>query len=460
MHQNKKYQFSNRKICHSIPISCAFALLLLGISCLNPVGSASQSTYAAENPEAGSTWIAVNPVISMSIMSPTDSSTTNNSAEAETGTTSYISNLVKVSIRGLDGYTLQLTAADGASTTLNNGSTIISGATGQTGTNLAVNTWGYGWGAENAAEANLNYYALPAYGATGTNNTNGLLESNSNISTDNTNMAYIKYVDFTKKLTFAAKFDSSAEAGHYKTSALLSLVASPQTQVTIYPFGNITKMQDMTSNICKNTIDSSGTLLDTRDNRTYNVRKLKDGNCWMVENLKLSNVTISSYDSDMRESDGDFTVPASNISGFTSSDQYDPKAYVDSTYGGYYNWYTATAGTGDASFTSGNAPSSICPKGWQLPVNGDSNTDKSYTKLLSGLTTGSALTANPYIFVYGGQIDSNNLSGTGDNGAGFYWSSTANGTAKAYFLRFTSTSVIPSYSSQHHLGRSVRCVAK
>ncbi len=459
MHQNKKYryQFSNRKIYHSIPIGCILALLLLGISCLSPVGSASKSTYAAENPEAGSTWIEVNPVISMSIMSPTDSSTTNSSAEAETGTTSYISNLVKVSIRGLDGYTLQLTAADGASTTLNNGSTIISGATGQTGTNLTVNTWGYGWGTENATEASMKYYALPAYGATSTNNTNGLLESNSNISTDSTNNAYVKYVDFTKKLTFAAKFDSSAEAGHYKTSALLSLVANPQSGVTVYPFGGITKMQEMTSNVCKNATESYGRLLDTRDNRVYQIDKLKDGNCWMVENLKLSNVTISSYDSDMRESDGNFTVPASNISGFTSSDQYDPKTYVDATYGGYYNWYTATAGTGDANLTSGNAPSSICPKGWQLPVNGNAYLDKSYSKLLSGLSA-SAITAAPYSFIYSGFINDGNLTSATTNG--YYWSATAVDGDLANNLGISTSGTSPAGQYYRYSGQAVRCVTK
>ncbi len=93
-----------------------------------------------------------------------------------------------------------------------------------------------------------------------------------------------------------------------------------------------------------------GTVTDTRDNNIYRVRKLKDGQCWMIDNIKIMDKTISSIDSDIV---GDpFTIPASNKTSFGSSLDVD-SAYlaVDSgsekaTFGGYYSWHAATAGTG------------------------------------------------------------------------------------------------------------------
>ena len=113
-----------------------------------------------------------------------------------------------------------------------------------------------------------------------------------------------------------------------------------------------------------------------RDGESYRVRKLADGNVWMTENLRListSDITVKPIDSDVTSS---FTLKASN-SGTWCTDQtaecYNQSYALDSgrdDYGAYYNWYAATAGTGTYDTVSGNAPSSICPKGWRLPTGG------------------------------------------------------------------------------------------
>lgn len=119
---------------------------------------------------------------------------------------------------------------------------------------------------------------------------------------------------------------------------------------------------------------SGGVLTDPRDGNTYTVKELLDGKCWMTQNLRISNVTISSADSDL-PSGMTYTIPAS-ISAFTY--EYTPsnrsEVHIDSTYGGYYTFGAATAGWKDNEIDDsyggvGNATSSICPKGWHLPAN-------------------------------------------------------------------------------------------
>ena len=72
--------------------------------------------------------------------------------------------------------------------------------------------------------------------------------------------------------------------------------------------GSFYKMQDMTTNICESTtlIDEQNTLqlVDTRDNKLYWVTKLKDGHCWMTQDLDLDlspSTTLTSNDTDLND---------------------------------------------------------------------------------------------------------------------------------------------------------------
>ena len=152
-----------------------------------------------------------------------------------------------------------------------------------------------------------------------------------------------------------------------------------------------------------------------------------------------------------------------------------PRAYHEGndSYGDYYNWYAATAETGTFAQTSGEATDSLCPAGWQLPVNGSDNgtTDKSWRKLLFNVTEGYGLSNNakssqtmrqiPLSIPFSGYYS----WGSGVLGVrgsyGFFWSSTArsNGTS-AYNLDFTSTNVNPQSSGNKVSGSTVRCVQK
>ena len=234
----------------------------------------------------------------------------------------------------------------------------------------------------------------------------------------------------------------------------------------------ISNMQQMNPNICKaNTtpnrtatqLDTDGshhgdpnyvptiTLTDTRDNNTYTVSKLADGKCWMTQNLRIIDKTITSADSNVT---ANYTIPASSISGFSSNNT--SNAYIDNTYGGYYSWYTTTAGTGTQalSIQGQNATASICPKGWRLPTGGNSG---EFQTLYNNYNSLSALRSNPANFTLSGFVYSSSRYYQGS--LGYYWSSTVDSSNYAYDLYLNTSGVNPANGSNKGDGFSVRCIA-
>ena len=164
-----------------------------------------------------------------------------------------------------------------------------------------------------------------------------------------------------------------------------------------------------------------------------------------------------------------YITNATNIDGTTSGQ---PAASGNGTQhlGDYYNWYAATAesGTWDMATESvaGSATDSICPYGWQLPVNGAAN-DKSWGKLITtsyGIGSNangsrslrsfplSVIMSGYYYWVYG------NLYGRGTYG--YYWSSTPYAATYSRYLYFYSTYVGPQGGNNKTYGFTVRCVAR
>ena len=232
---------------------------------------------------------------------------------------------------------------------------------------------------------------------------------------------------------------------------------------------SIANMQQMAAGLCKasttpnrtaTTLDTDGshhgdpnyvptvTLTDTRDNNTYTVSKLADGKCWMTQNLKIIDKTITPADSNTT---ANYTIPASSISGFSSYDT--SNAYVDS-YGGLYTWYTATAGTGTQAMSSGNTSASICPKGWRLPTIGYAG---DFKILYDNYNPSSALRSNPVNLTLSGYVSSNSRNSQGS--VGFYWSSTVRSNYEAYHLSLNLSDVTPTDFSEKYDGFSVRCIA-
>ncbi|MDR1032588.1 MAG: fibrobacter succinogenes major paralogous domain-containing protein, partial [Candidatus Nomurabacteria bacterium] len=150
-----------------------------------------------------------------------------------------------------------------------------------------------------------------------------------------------------------------------------------------------TTMQDMTKGYCTSMTVYDGTnpsailtLKDTRGGPQYQVAKLADGNCWMLDNLKLADYTATAADTDLNDISS-FTIPALDTTKNSNADT--PYVYGPmpgdtgagaTNYGYLYNWPAVTAGesmtTMPGDDTKNNlAPNSICPKGWRLPVGGE-----------------------------------------------------------------------------------------
>jgi len=244
----------------------------------------------------------------------------------------------------------------------------------------------------------------------------------------------------TTAVQIGTKIGSDLIAGKYKKNVVFSAIAHPTPVQT---------MQDFDKTSLANVGDSA-TLQDTRDGTMYTVKKLADGKVWMTENLRIAGKTITPADSNVTSN---FTIPASSTDGFNAQDTNN--AYVDSTYGGYYTFYTATAGTGGTSLaTDGtNAPSSICPKGWRLPTGGSTG---EFRTLYNNYNSASQMMGEPN-FTLSGRV-SNGSVGT-QGGRGYFWSSTVVDANYAYSLLLYSSTVNPGYSGYKYGGNSVRCVA-
>ncbi|MBR3323577.1 hypothetical protein IKG16_01690, partial [Candidatus Saccharibacteria bacterium] len=103
---------------------------------------------------------------------------------------------------------------------------------------------------------------------------------------------------------------------------------------------------------------------------------------------------------------------------------------------------------------------------WQLPVNGDANTNKSWAKLLGpsgyNITTGTQLIENSYLGFtkyygywawYGASEDYQGISGN-------FWSGTPSAEANTYGLAYGSRGVNPQYNFTKGDGFSIRCVQR
>ena len=209
-------------------------------------------------------------------------------------------------------------------------------------------------------------------------------------------------------------------------------------------FDDIANMQDMTPEICaKAQTHQTTTLRDIRDGNTYTVAKLKDGKCWMTQNLRIINKTLTPADSDVVSN---YTIPASSVSGFYTNNI--SNAYVNAE-GGFYTWYVAIAST-----SSGY---SICPKGWRLPYGSYGGEFHALSNSYGGYL--SALTSNPVNLTLSGFVLDSSYSFYGQNG--YFWASNSNNSDTAYSMQLViGGNVRPDMFSSKYAGFSVRCLAR
>ena len=288
---------------------------------------------------------------------------------------------------------------------------------------------------------------------------------------------------------------SGQTAGTYTGKVKYTMVhpnnaAAPSTKT----IADATYMQEVGS--CPSTLTTGMVyqLTDNRDNQKYLVARLKDGNCWMLQNLKLGRtvtssntpLTLTPTNSDVGSnytlnytdipSGGKFhayTIDGTQYQNNSTEYYCTGDGTASDWESCYYNWYTATAGTGTTYIASQgqNVNNSICPAGWTLPTSGSGGQFQAlYNQYPSAaqMEVANPTTTkenNPTV----GQVTNTPgflLSGHyGTGGAyslgsyGNYWSRIANSAQNGYRLLMDTTGVNPSNSHYKYYGFAVRCVA-
>ena len=133
----------------------------------------------------------------------------------------------------------------------------------------------------------------------------------------------------------------------------------------------LTYMQDVT--ICDFDILAASmepekvyTLIDRRNSVQYKIALLKDGNIWMLDDLRIANYRCTPEDTDITE--GSFQIPESTSGNYPGGSTAETIAVRVEENAAYYSWAAATAGCKPAD---GAALISIMPKGWTLPTGAD-----------------------------------------------------------------------------------------
>ena len=271
-----------KKVSNVIGIGSSIGLFSIGVTVLLP--TASNQALAEGLPKdsiVAQAAVDVQPVISIGIAS---SKLDIDLTPKSTGSFDQTSTTLTVSTNNLHGYKIFMQSTNNGRL-LNTDASVNSSinpliSNNQTVTDFASNTWGYA--ITKAGEDSSTYSAVPADA----------------IAIKNAEVANINNAD-EYTLTLAAKVDTTLPAGSYAGAIILSAIANP---IEITSLNQLFYMQDMTPEICANTaLDTTKQLIDTRDGNSYWVAKLRDGNCWMTQNLALdiTEAGLSASDTDI-----------------------------------------------------------------------------------------------------------------------------------------------------------------
>jgi len=259
-----------------------------------------------------------------------------------------------------------------------------------------------------------------------------------------------KINDDITTLTFAAKVDYSQPSGVYQTVLDFFAVANP----------TIMAIQNLDAAYCTET---PMVVVDARDGEEYTIQKLADGNCWMLDNLRLdpSEVSLAALKGRTNATNESLTYlkngggvspyPAEGvIAEFNVNDPYKPIVYaeykdtvIENTLGigsgkagVIYNMCAASAGTVCyESESRGNVTQDICPAGWRLPTG---NNTGEYKALYDKYATSTNDDQNAYNFIETLSIPIAQTSSSFDYDIGensnYFWTSTYSGDHENYSM--------------------------
>lgn len=443
--------------------------------------------------EQGTTaTLALDSTVSITIPSTIEMDVAPTTSGTFTSTTSTLS----ITTNNPSGYDLYLSAADGDNVLRNENPTIedvINPTTdGTKQAEFTNNTWGYNLSGGSSTQTPDTYNAVPKDGTIA-------LDSTTAPSTTNYNLTFGAKVDtsiasgtysseviisavakpvlitinfngngatsgsmspiqvavggqvklpantYTKTDEVFTGWNTQADGGgtSYDDQATYTASTDPSESdlnVTLYAqWGpNVQYMQNFTNTQCQSFASSSNyTVVDSRDGSDYTVRYI-NGACWMTQNLRLSGGrTLTPADSDVTQN---WFFPTGSLT--SGNSYYEALSAINSntSYGGYYNYCAASAGSVCAK-TEMDATQSICPAGWTLPTGG-------YNSQQSGI----ASYVDAFSPVYSGHYYDGSLIDAGFNGG--WWSATADSSGDQYGLGYGLNTVV----YDKYDGFSVRCV--
>ena len=255
-------------------------------------------------------------------------------------------------------------------------------------------------------------------------------------------------------------------------------------------------MQDFDTTTCSNlaqtTYDSTTQTItpgqitarkDNRDNNTYAIARLADGNCWMMENLRLDSSATLNSSNTHNPADGFTNLPASsnnwcnaeteecyNTAQFRNSNTtatISPMTAKDQNtygYGNYYSWRSVTAGHGTYS-TTRDVPGDICPYNWTLPTSGSASQQFGTLSRAYGgsgenqtdMAVNQRFRAYPNNFLFSGYVYGSSVDYRGS--LGFWWAKSAYAAPYAYYLYLDNFGyVYPSNDDLKWNGFTARCL--
>ncbi len=231
-----------------------------------------------------------------------------------------------------------------------------------------------------------------------------------------------------------------------------------------------TYIQDITNANCP---VSRTRVVDARDNHTYWVQQMADGNCWMLTNLGYAGGGTNTYGDMVPLTDGTsgsstYSVASYYVVPSTTNYSTEPTAPNTSTdgmssYGYLYNWCGAMGGQATAACSSSATPTpdpgiSICPSGWRLPTGNGGDVAAFNAAINSGLTDSAAGLLDPWLGQYGGYWNSSGFAY--QDARGYYWTSTpyTSGGTNAYSFYFQEFYVNIAQLNIKNYAFAVRCV--
>ena len=264
----------------------------------------------------------------------------------------------------------------------------------------------------------------------------------------------------------------SATAGTIASSTSASTTFTmPASDATVTANGAKLYLQNLASSKCTTTARYA---YDNRDSDIYQIQKLADGKCWMLENLRLGGTSAITVTTSNTNSKGNFTLPAS-----TAQSTFDPNttsawttakintsvknstSTVSGTsvkYGTYYNYCAASAGTFCRSSTnsgSGTISYDICPKAWRIPT-GVASTGE-FAKLYAAYSNNYNSLQNVFKMPFNGCMLADNAYPRGSTGC-LWTSNWENSTSRNFYI--TTSTIYPADASRFVYGIGIRCILK